>query len=91
MTANGLPDAVLKARGGPMGWGLANVNVLLDPAGVKYPANRGEYGWDGSAGTIFWIDPTTELVTILMYQNQPANPDGIRQRFKTVVQESLAR
>jgi CubicO group peptidase (beta-lactamase class C family) len=90
MTANGLPDAVLEARRGPMGWGVGNVNVLLDPGGVKYPANRGEYGWDGSAGTIFWVDPATELVTILMYQNQPANPDAVRQRFKTLVQESIA-
>ena len=31
MTANGLPPAVQAARGGSMGWGLANVNVLLDP------------------------------------------------------------
>ena len=30
MTANGLPADVLKARGGRMGWGLANVNVLMD-------------------------------------------------------------
>jgi CubicO group peptidase (beta-lactamase class C family) len=90
MTANGLSEAVLKQRGGAMGWGLANVNVLLDPAGVNYPANRGEYGWDGSAGTIFWIDPGTELITVLMTQSQPANPDSLRQRFKTLVQQSLA-
>ena len=57
MTRNGLSDGVLRARGGGMGWGLANVNVVIDPAGLGYPANRGEYGWDGSAGTIFWIDP----------------------------------
>jgi CubicO group peptidase (beta-lactamase class C family) len=89
ITANGLPDEVLKARRGPMGWGLGNVNVLMDPTGVNYPANRGEYGWDGSAGTIFWVDPSAELVTVLMYQNQPANPDAIRPRFKTIVQQSL--
>jgi CubicO group peptidase (beta-lactamase class C family) len=89
MTANGLSEAVLTARGGPMGWGLGNVNVLMNPAGLNYPANRGEYGWDGSAGTIFWIDPGTELVTVLMTQSQPANPDSLRQRFKTIVQQSL--
>ena len=44
MTANGLSDAVLKARGGTRGWGLGNVDVALD---------TGEYGWDGTAGTIF--------------------------------------
>jgi CubicO group peptidase (beta-lactamase class C family) len=81
MTRNGLSDAVQKARGGSMGWGLANVNVLLDPGAP----NRGEYGWDGTAGTIFWVDPSSRRIAILMTQSSPANPDQIRQRFKTLV------
>lgn len=89
ITANGLPDAILAARGGAMGWGLGNVNVVLDPTSLAYPANRGEYGWDGTAGTIFWIDPATEMIAVLMTQSSPANPDSLRQRFKTLVQQSL--
>jgi CubicO group peptidase (beta-lactamase class C family) len=89
MTTNGLPDDILKARGGAMGWGLANVNVVIDPAGLNYPASRGEYGWDGTAGTIFWIDPAKATVIILMTQSTPPNPDSLRQRFKTLVQQSL--
>ena len=85
MTVNALPEAVLQLRGGPMGWGLANVNVMLDPASPT----RGEYGWDGTAGTIFWIDPDREMVTILMTQSVPANPDNIRQKFKSLVQQSV--
>ena len=86
ITANGLPEPVLRARGGAMGWGLANVNVVLDPSAMKDSPNAGEYGWDGSAGTIFWIDPKEEMVTILMTQSSPANPDSLRQRFKALVQ-----
>jgi CubicO group peptidase (beta-lactamase class C family)/ketosteroid isomerase-like protein len=78
MTANGLSDAMLKVRAGT-GWGLANVNVAPD----------GEYGWDGSAGTIFWIDPAKEMVIVLMTQIVPPNPDSVRQRFKTFVKESV--
>jgi CubicO group peptidase (beta-lactamase class C family) len=85
ITANGLPDPVLRARGGGMGWGLANVNVVVDPAGMPDAPNVGEYGWDGSAGTVFWIDPKEEMVTVLMTQSSPANPDSLRQRFKTLV------
>jgi CubicO group peptidase (beta-lactamase class C family) len=91
MVANGLPEAILKARGGAMGWGLGNVNVVMNSEGLTYPANRGEYGWDGSAGTIFWIDPALELVTVLMWQSVPANPDALRQRFKTIVHDALAK
>jgi CubicO group peptidase (beta-lactamase class C family) len=56
---------------------------------VNYPARQGEYGWDGSAGTIFWIDPADKLITILMTQSSPANPDSLRQRFKTLVHQAL--
>ena len=86
ITSNGLPEPVLRARGGAMGWGLANVNVVLDPSAMKDSPNAGEYGWDGSAGTIFWSDPKEEMVTVLMTQSSPANPDSLRQRFKALVQ-----
>ena len=88
MTANGLSEAVQKTRGGSMGWGLANVQVLLSPA-ADDPASKGEYGWDGTAGTIFWVDPGKEMVTVLMTQSSPSNPDQIRQRFKAIVQQAI--
>jgi CubicO group peptidase (beta-lactamase class C family) len=87
MTANGLSEAVQKARGGSMGWGLANVNVLLTSSPSS--SHVGEYGWDGTAGTIFWVDPTSETVTVLMTQSSPADPDQIRQRFKAIVDQAI--
>lgn len=91
MTANHLPPKILEARGGGMGWGFANVNVVMNPSAVSYPANRGEFGWDGTAGTIFWVDPGLQMVTVLMTQSSPANPDSLRQRFKTLVQQSVTQ
>jgi CubicO group peptidase (beta-lactamase class C family) len=87
MTVNGLSESIQKLRGGSMGWGLANVNVQL-PSSTN-SAHLGEYGWDGTAGTIFWVDPATETVTVLMTQSSPANPDQIRQRFKAVVDQAI--
>lgn len=89
MTVNRLPGPIFAERGGSMGWGLANVNIVADPTRVQYPADAGEYGWDGTAGTIFWIDPGKEMVTILMTQSAPANPDRIRQRFKTLIEQAV--
>lgn len=88
MTINSLPPDIRSARGGAMGWGLANVNVLDRPE-LAASGHLGEYGWDGTAGTIFWIDPSTETITILMTQSVPANPDRIRQRFKSIVQRAV--
>jgi CubicO group peptidase (beta-lactamase class C family) len=89
ITANGLSDSILQMRGGGMGWAVANVNVVVDPSRVKDSPNVGEYGWDGTAGTIFWIDPKTEVVTILMTQSVPPNPDALRQRFKALVNAAV--
>jgi CubicO group peptidase (beta-lactamase class C family) len=85
MTSNALSPAILATRGGSMGWGLANVNVQMDPASPL----RGEYGWDGTAGTIFWIDPARDMITVLMTQSSPADPDGLRRRFKALVQAAV--
>jgi CubicO group peptidase (beta-lactamase class C family) len=87
MTVNGLPPSVQAARGGSMGWGLANVNVLIAPGASG--ASLGEYGWDGTAGTIFWVDPVKQTVIVLMTQSSPANPDSLRQRFKAIVQRAI--
>lgn len=89
MTVNALPDAVLKERGGNIGWGLGNVDVVVGPGSRGYLSAIGEYGWDGSAGTFFAVDPSKELVVILMTQNLPANPDGLRQKFKAAVLQSI--
>ena len=84
MTTNGLSEAVMKERNG-MGWGLGNVEVVVDPARQKMPANRGEYGWNGSAGTYFWNDPATDTVTILMTQFA----DRLPGQFKAIVQQAV--
>ena len=88
MTRNGLSEAVQKTRGASIGWGLANVQVVLNSTPGE-PANAGEYGWDGTAGTIFWVDPSKEVVAVLMTQSVPSNPDQIRQRFKAIVQQAI--
>jgi CubicO group peptidase (beta-lactamase class C family) len=84
MTINGLSDAMVNERNG-MGWGLGNVDVVVDPARQKMPANRGEYTWNGSAGTYFWNDPATGMVTILMTQFAERLPG----QFKALVQQAV--
>jgi CubicO group peptidase (beta-lactamase class C family) len=72
MVDNSLPDEVLQQRRGNVGWGLINANVILDPASPV----RGEYSWDGTAGTIFWIDPAREMITLLFAPARPSNPEA---------------
>lgn len=91
ITRNGLPASVLQQRGGAMGWGLGNVDVVVTPNPRGYLTAAGEYGWDGSAGTFFAIDPARELIVLLFSQNVPASPDGLRQRFKAAVDQGVIK
>ena len=56
----------------------------MDAAAQKVPASRGEYGWNGSAGTYFWNDPSLDMVTILMTQFA----DRLPAQFKTLVRQA---
>ena len=62
---------------------------MVTPNGRGYLTSPGEYGWDGSAGTFFAIDPAKQTVVILMTQNVPASPDLLRQKFKAAVLQAL--
>ena len=89
ITGNGLTESMVQARGGSMGWGLGNVDVVVGAGSRGYLTSIGEFGWDGSAGTFFAVDRSKDLVVTLMTQNLPANPDGLRQKFKAAVVQSI--
>jgi len=89
MTVNALPDAVLAAKNPSVGWGLGNVDVVVGAGARGYLTSVGEYGWDGSIGTFFAVDPAQDLIVTLMTQNVPANPDQLRQRFKAAGVHSI--
>jgi len=87
MTRNGLSADIMRTRRGS-GWGLGNVSVLVEPAAGS-GFHPGEYRWDGSAGTEFWVDPTSGTTLVTMWQSQPANPEQLRQRITAAVREAL--
>jgi CubicO group peptidase (beta-lactamase class C family) len=90
MVRNGLPEEILRSRRGS-GWALANVSVLVDASGSSDGARAGEYRWDGSAGTEFWVDPSSGTVLVTAWQAQPANPTQLRQRITALVRQAVQR
>jgi CubicO group peptidase (beta-lactamase class C family) len=91
MTRNGLTESLLANRRGGSGWALANVSIVVDPDAAEEGAHAGEYRWDGSAGTEFWVDPSTETIVVTMWQSSPANPGRLRQQIRALVREAIAR
>ncbi len=92
---NAVPDALLPLPGGGYwggsGWTLGGFAVALDPTRYSHPVRRGEFWWDGSAGTRFWIDPVERLVIVVNAQVSPAGGGGFRERFRAAVEEALVR
>ena len=92
MTVNRIPDALLplRSRGYMLGsgWGLGFC-IVMDPSHYGFTVSDGEFWWDGSAGTRFFIDPERDMVTVIMAQVSPSRGNGFREEFKTLVYDAI--
>ena len=70
------------------GYGLG-VGVSVEPPAPSMPGPAGTYGWGGSWGTRFWIDPANDLSGIFMVQSLPFAFVGIGERFWSLVCDAL--
>ena len=62
--------------------------VVTDSAAIGVIGSDGEYNWGGAAGTIFWVDPTEELVVVSLIQLMQS-PWPLRADVKIVVYQAL--
>ena len=87
MTADHLGTAVattplyLPGPGYGFGLGFAVRRVAGEAA---FPAEAGTYYWGGAGGTYFWVDPKTELFTVLMLQSPRE-----RVHYRTLLQDMV--
>ena len=98
MTMNHLPDnSELTSRAlgrwvdpanDGIGFGLGFA-VVLDPTRTQRPGSIGEYYWEGSASTIFWIDPIEELILIFMTQFMPSDAYDFRGEIQQILYPGL--
>lgn len=90
---NAVPEALLPLGGSGYwagsGWSFGGFAVALDPERYSHPVRVGEFWWDGSAGTRFWIDPVEQLIVVVNAQVSPAGGGGFREAFRTAVEEAL--
>ncbi|MGM0632230.1 MAG: serine hydrolase domain-containing protein [Pseudomonadota bacterium] len=92
---NAIPDELLPIDGGSSpywpgsGWTAGGFAVAMDPSVYGHSVSQGEFWWDGSAGTRFWIDPVENMITIIMAQVSPAGGNGFREAFKNDVHDAI--
>lgn len=68
MTSNHLPDGTETPfkKGLGLGFGLWIMEDMVQSFGM---GSIGSFGWDGGDGTRFWVDPTEEMIGIIMAQS----------------------
>ncbi|HEY5799531.1 MAG TPA: serine hydrolase domain-containing protein, partial [Burkholderiaceae bacterium] len=74
------------------GFGLGGM-VVLDAARRGRLGSKGSFGWSGSAGTYYTIDPREKLVMLLMTQHRPEglpnDPPKLSVKFSNLVYQAL--
>ncbi len=66
-----VPEGVLAAEGiEGIGWGLG-MQVVADAEASLLGDRNGDYGWSGYFGTTFWVSPSTNMVGVVLSQNEP--------------------
>ena len=88
MTANHTGDKGIWLAGPGYGFGLGYAVVTdLGPSGT--PRSEGSYYWGGAFGTIFWVDPSEELIGILMEQVRPYTHLNVRPDLATMTYQAI--
>ena len=70
------------------GFGLG-FTMLTDPDRSRQAVTPGTFGWGGAYGTVFWIDPVEDMVSILMMQMAGYGHFTLRQDFPNLVMQAI--
>ncbi len=89
MTVNHIGDlrAVPFREGEAFGLGFA---VHLGPGESGRYGSTGDFSWGGFFSTSFWVDPKEELIGIFMMQIYPNDHLDVREKFRSLVYQSIA-
>lgn len=99
MSTNHLPDGgQLRDVAHPGGYGEVGfdgtgfgltVAIGLGPSATLSAGSAGEYMWGGLASTLFWIDPSEDLIVIFMTQLIPSGTFNFRAQLHALVYGAL--
>jgi len=90
MRRDHLPGNLNGIAGGKQGLGFGlGFAVVQDPAKQGGHANVGEYFWGGMANTIFWIDPSSDVVAIFMTNILPSGIYPLRNELRDKINNAV--
>ena len=90
MTANHTGDKHIYIKGPDNGYGFGlSFSMVTDVAMTRQGITPGSFGWGGAWGTVFWIDPVEEVVSIFMTQITSYSHFNLRWGFPNLVMQAI--
>ena len=80
------PFGPVPEMGTSFGLGFA---VRMDAGRNPLPGSVGDFSWGGITGTLFWVDPQTKLVAVLMAQAPQTQLNVIWRQTRMMVYQAL--
>lgn len=65
------------------------VSTVTDVARSRCLSSVGDFGWGGAAGTQVWINPTEDMIVMIMIQIRAEIPTGVMDVYKRLVYQAL--
>lgn len=88
MTTNHTGNYGIWLAGPGYGFGLGYA-IVNDLGPSATPRSEGSYYWGGAFGTIFWVDPSEELIAIMMTQIRPYTHLRVRDDLATMTYQAI--
>ncbi len=80
------PFGPVPEMGTSFGLGFA---IRVDAGRNPLPGSVGDYSWGGIAGTLFWVDPQTKLIAVLMDQTSQLNLNLVWRQARVMVYQAM--
>ena len=80
------PFGPVPEMGTSFGLGFA---VRVDPGRNPLPGSVGDFSWGGITGTLFWVDPQTKLVAVMMVQSPQAMLNVVWRQARVMVYQAM--
>ena len=80
------PFGPIPEMGTSFGLGFA---VRVDAGRNPLPGSVGDYSWGGITGTLFWVDPQTKLVAVMMVQTPRVLLNTVWRQARVMVYQAV--
>ncbi|MGD8777363.1 MAG: serine hydrolase domain-containing protein [Ignavibacteria bacterium] len=91
MTKNQIGDLISGTLYIPSGEGKFGLGfeIITEEGNRQIPLSVGTYGWGGTFGSLYWIDPAKQIVAQLVLQMSPNKYNEIRSKFINLVYQAI--